>query len=620
MVANCCGSLREAGRHRWRPTEFDADRYPQGGPEGGGMSEMNEPLYITYERTGNNGTVLLTAKQGETVLGCEKLDMLRPRQRRDFVDRLCAERPDIDPAAVEAELVELAAELTAKPTPTPDTGGSAEVDISRIVRPELFHTETVSGIAIPVAGIVAGEPVGRWELYLRWHADGKRERRALARSVDLPDASRLWIHPMPAEPSPRLRPGWSAAARRSWLAGSPAPEPADVFKRLCERIAWHVDFEGESAAGVTATLALWSMFTYAYPAWPAAPYLSIGGPLASGKSTLFAVLSRLVFRPLQSSSMTAPCLFRSLDGHGGTLLLDEAERLRDATPDAGELRAILLSGYKAGSPARRLEKVGDAFQQIDFDVFGPKAFASISNPPEALASRCIRLTMFRAGPASLKPRRRIDGDSEVWQGLRDTLHGLALEHGPTWLRLSRRSDVVPEGLAGREYEIWQPLLALAGWLEDAGAGGLLALMQRHAEATASEGRDDATPDADLTLLRIVAQHVVAGTHGSLKAGDVLKAAQEQDRATFDRWSPRGVGSALGRYGLKTARGHGNTGRTFARVTMAALARIAASYGIDLDLPQLDVSHVSHVSPDPPHEVRIGVGCDTCDTCDTFPGG
>jgi len=119
------------------------------------------------------------------------------------------------------------------------------------------------------------------------------------------------------------------------------------------------------------------------------------------------------------------------------LLLDEAEKLRDGTPDAGELRSILLSGYKRGSPAMRLEKVGDGFKRIAFDVFGPKAVAGIAALPEALASRCIRLTMFRAGADSPKPRRRLDADPATWAALRDDLHALALEHGLTWLAHGR---------------------------------------------------------------------------------------------------------------------------------------------------------------------------------------
>jgi len=128
------------------------------------------------------------------------------------------------------------------------------------------------------------------------------------------------------------------------------------------------------------------MFTYVYPAWTALPYLSVGGPIESGKSTLFDVLARLVFRPLRSSNVTAPMLFRTLDQQGGTLLLDEAERLSDATPDVGELRSILLSGYRRESPAGRLERERDAFKPRQFDVFGPKAIAAVRGACQA--ERC----------------------------------------------------------------------------------------------------------------------------------------------------------------------------------------------------------------------------------------
>ena len=47
-----------------------------------------------------------------------------------------------------------------------------------------------------------------------------------------------------------------------------------------------------------ATLALWSVLTYCYQAWDAVPYLNIGGPIRSGKTRLFEILSRLAFRPL----------------------------------------------------------------------------------------------------------------------------------------------------------------------------------------------------------------------------------------------------------------------------------------------------------------------------------
>ena len=69
-----------------------------------------------------------------------------------------------------------------------------ELDLSRIVRPELFHTPDVSGLAVPVSRLVDGKPSGHWELYLRWHADGRRESRELASSIELPGGKHLWAN------------------------------------------------------------------------------------------------------------------------------------------------------------------------------------------------------------------------------------------------------------------------------------------------------------------------------------------------------------------------------------------------------------------------------------------
>jgi hypothetical protein len=38
-----------------------------------------------------------------------------------------------------------------------------------------------------------------------------------------------------------MSPGWSRDARRDWLLGSDAPEPVELFKRLCEHIAFFID-------------------------------------------------------------------------------------------------------------------------------------------------------------------------------------------------------------------------------------------------------------------------------------------------------------------------------------------------------------------------------------------
>lgn len=539
----------------------------------------NAAIVLDYRRDGHAATGVLTAKLGDETLAVEKLDIARSTQRDAFAKQVAKDRPGIDRSAVAAELLRLAGEAARAPEPT--TTATDELDVSCIVRPELFHVPDVSGFAIPTAMITGGKPVGRWLHYLRW-ADGRRERRELAESIKLPDGGRLWLHPLPAAPLPTAQPGWSTAGRLAWLEGAEVPSAATVFKRLCERFAYFLEFHGDTAGGDVAVLALWTLLSYCYPAWSVIPYLRIGGPLACGKTRGFELLRRLVFRGIQSSNMTAACLFRSLHETGGTLLLDEAERLRDRTPDAGELRSILLSGYKAGSPARRLEPAGDGrFIQRSFDVYGLKAIASIANLPEALASRCIPLTMFRAAATSPKPRRRIDRDMSGWASLRDDLHALALEHGLTWLQLAERADVCPEAMTGRAYELWQPLLALAAFAEQSGADGLLATLRRHALYVTELQTDDSTPDTDELLLRLLADDVTGGSSGNITPGELLRRARDREPSLFSKWSARGVSAALKRYKVPTKKRNGR--KVYREVTVTQLCEIEAAYSIDLGL-------------------------------------
>ena len=277
--------------------------------------------------------------------------------------------------------------------------------------------------------------------------------------------------------------------------------------------------------------------------------------------------------------MTAAALFRTLHAQGGTLLLDEAERLKQTQgPEVQELLSMLLAGYRKGGQATRLDTVGDTFKMVAFDVFGPKAMACVAGLPPALASRSIGITMFRAPRGSEKPRRRIDGDPEGWQRLRDDLHSIALEYGPTWLDLSERCEVCP-AMSGRDYELWQPLLALAWWLESLGAGELLGLMQEHAVATIGAGADEQVGDADELLLRILAERRLAGE--TPKAGEILAAAQDAEQTMFRQWSSKSVSNVFRRYGLETKKTR--TAREY-HTSLANLRQIQDTYGLALGLP------------------------------------
>ena len=230
----------------------------------------------------------------------------------------------------------------------------------------------------------------------------------MAPALDLPGGRRLWIHPSPSEPTANTPARWSRAARQAWLKRESCPDPVDVFKRLCERVAYFIDLPEEHAPGIVATLAVWSILTYCYQAWPAVPYLYVGGPLSSGKSRVFEVLARLVFRPIGSSNMTAAALFRTLHCAGrDTLALDEAERLKQTQAPRRARTAVDAAGrLQLRRHATRLEAVGDTFKTVCFRRVrsqGPGVHRGIAPGPgksRHSGSRCSARSRERKAPAT----------------------------------------------------------------------------------------------------------------------------------------------------------------------------------------------------------------------------
>src|SRR5262249_27003391 len=94
--------------------------------------------------------------------------------------------------------------------------------------------------------------------------------------------------------------------------------------------------------GAAETLALWVIFTHAIDASTVAPRLAILSPVPRcGKTTLLALLIRLVRRSLPTSNVTPAVVYRVIARNQPTLLIDEADTFLDAR---SELRGILNSG------------------------------------------------------------------------------------------------------------------------------------------------------------------------------------------------------------------------------------------------------------------------------------
>lgn len=545
-------------------------------------------LHLHADPAGRGTAATVTVRRGGPdgeVVTCERLDLARGKERQKFIETLRDRLGEdayllLDAEVVERDLASLAAGLAAPPKAAPPAE-VVELGDGRVVRPERFILPQLSGLTVPRRIVRGGEPVSEWMLYLRWQ-DGSREAMPLPEVLSV-DGERVFFSTRPPEPPPSMLPGWSAASRSEWLAGSTSMPPDEVCRLLLQSFGKYLDLPPESAAGTVAMLTTWVMLTYIFPVFDAVPYLAVGGPAGSGKSRVFELLAQVVLRPLNTSNVSNPALFRSLHAFGGVALLDEAERLRESrSPEVAELLSSLLSGYKRGGCATRCEAAGDGqFVMRHFNVFGPKALACINELPPTLATRCLAVPMFRSPPGSPKPKLRVEADAQRWQSLRDALHILAVEHGSEWLDLPGRQDVVPE-MSGRNFELWQPLLSIAAWLEDRGARGLLDLLRKHALLLIESSREASTPPDDEALLRALARAVGSGIAPT--AGELLATVSESEPSLFHKWSARAVAAHLKRYGLLSRKANG---RHIFDPAPADLRRVQESYGIDLDLPQPD---------------------------------
>lgn len=121
-------------------------------------------------------------------------------------------------------------------------------------------------------------------------------------------------------------------------------------------------------------LALWIVFTHCVDAVSVAPILALTSPeKRCGKSTVLALLRRLVQRAMAAANISAAALFRAVEAWAPTLLIDEADTFMGATE---ELRGILNSGHTRDS-AFVIRTVGDDHEPRRFSTWGAKAIALI---------------------------------------------------------------------------------------------------------------------------------------------------------------------------------------------------------------------------------------------------
>jgi putative DNA primase/helicase len=232
------------------------------------------------------------------------------------------------------------------------------------------------------------------------------------------------------------------------------PEPVDggdLLDALVAAITNYVILDDDAARGC----ALWVVFTHCFAAAWFAPKLLISSPQKrSGKTRLLRVLKYLVPRPLTTSNASPAALFRVIDEHCPTLLIDESDTF---VRDDKELQGLLNSGFDRGDGFVRSVAVGDGWEPRLFIPWCPQAIAGIGKLHDTTEDRGFRISLKRKLPTDkvLQLRER---DAGPLQELARKTARWAKDH---LARLEHSNPAVPSTIHDRAADAWTLCFAIA---------------------------------------------------------------------------------------------------------------------------------------------------------------
>lgn len=213
-------------------------------------------------------------------------------------------------------------------------------------------------------------------------------------------------------------------------------------------------------AGADLILALYALNTWCFDLFETVAYLLVSSPLPQcGKTRLLALLEVVCARARSWVSVSGASMFRTVELHKPTLLIDQVEKLAAFDETSRDIIAILEAGYKKGARVPRMTgKNHDTLRE--FSSHCPKVLACVGKLRGALLDRCIVIELERKPPGFKLKSARTKALASLAGKLREDCEAYSVQHRDELLRLYEEEP--DEGywpdLSDREQELFGPLL------------------------------------------------------------------------------------------------------------------------------------------------------------------
>jgi hypothetical protein len=291
-------------------------------------------------------------------------------------------------------------------------------------------------------------------------------------------------------------------------------------------------------AGIPFVASLWTIATHIYEVFDYFPYFSVTSPTKRcGKSLFGEILGLLSARPLMSTNISEAAIFRSIASERPTLIIDEAESLRNRNSERAQyLLSILQAGFKQGSCV--LRTVGRDFHVKKFPVYCPKVVLAIGHLPDTLMDRSLLVSMRRHLATETVARFRRREATDRAAGIVSAIMIWAEKNKEQVAKAYLQQKV--DFLTDREADIWEPLFAIASVAVPERLNELKQIALRFSEEKAGLDVDDSE---GLTLLADIRSVFEGRKDPSISSADLVTKLKSE---AATNWSDELTQSKLAR--------------------------------------------------------------------------
>ena len=293
----------------------------------------------------------------------------------------------------------------------------------------------------------------------------------------------------------------------------------------------------------TATVAtLWIAHTYLMDHIRFSPLAIITAPeKGCGKSTLLGVMASMVNKPMPTSALSSAVLYRMVDKHHPTLLIDEVDTF---IAEDEAMRGIINSGHRRDL-AIVYKCPGDNHDVTPFSSWSAKLLCGISakNLHETITSRAVMLELRKKLPTeTIGSNRNNEAEYEVIS------RKLLRWTGDVAKDMTKATPTFPDGLGDRPKDNWEVLLIIANL-----AGGEWPELAK--SAAISLNSQDENKGIKTELLEDIKAVFESRKIGRISTHDLIAdlcADEEAPWATSDKGrniNPRQLGGLLKGYGI-----------------------------------------------------------------------